>query len=279
MRVFILAVALLLPALPAWARDVWFTTSDGARLHYTETGPANAPLTLIFVPGWTMPGWIFAPQQRFFQRRYRVVLFDPRGQGSSQIPSTGYSQTRRGEDIAELIARLPGRVVVIGWSLGVLDTLAFIHQGGNPRIVGLVLVDNSVGEPPAPLYHPSPPGPPRPYPVFVREFVAGMFHTRQSPAYLARLTQACLRLPRPYAAALLAYPVPRSYWRAALLSTGVPVLYAVRPLWAAQAHNLVAERPHTDIAIFPRAGHALFIDQASRFDTLMRQFLERDIHS
>ncbi len=279
MRALILAVALLLPALPAWARDVWFTTSDGARLHYTETGPRHAPLTLVFVPGWTMPGWIFAPQQAFFQRHYRVVLFDPRGQGRSEITAQGYDQTRRGADLAELIARLPGRVVVVGWSLGVLDTLAFIHQGGNDRVAGLVLVDNSVGERPAPAYQPPPPGPPPPYPVFVRAFVAGMFHTRQSPAYLARLTRACLRLPPPDAAALLAYPVPRTYWKAALLSTALPVLYVVRPQWAAQAHNLVADRPHTDIAIFPRAGHALFIDEASRFDALVQQFLERDIRS
>jgi len=279
MRALLLALLLMMFALPARAAQIFFSASDGARLHYTITGPLSAKLTLVFVPGWTMPGWIFQRQQKFFQRRYRVVLFDPRGQGSSEITASGYDQNRRGADIADLIARLPGRVVVVGWSLGVLDTLAFIHQGGSAKIAGLVLIDNSVGERPAPVYHPPPPGPVLPYPGYMRAFVAGMFETSQSDYYIECLTNACLRVPKGDADDLLRYPVPRTYWKEALLSTSVPVLYAVRPGLKAQADNLVIDRPDTEIAIFPKAGHALFIDEASRFDELMQHFLEHDIVS
>ena len=47
-------------------------------------------------------------------------------------------------------------VVVVGWSLGVLDTLAYVHTHGDALIAGLVLVDNSVGEEPAPVPVPPP---------------------------------------------------------------------------------------------------------------------------
>ena len=110
MRSLLLALLFLALARPAMARDVFFTASDGARLHYSETGPPDAPI-LVFVPGWTMPGWIFDRQQRAFDEKYQVVLFDPRGQGSSEITPTGYDQDRRGADIGELLDRLPGKVV------------------------------------------------------------------------------------------------------------------------------------------------------------------------
>jgi microsomal epoxide hydrolase len=275
MRKLVLLVALLLAA-PACARDCYFTASDGAVLHYTENGPPGAHV-LVFVPGWTMPGWIFTPQLRVFERQYDVVLFDPRGQGLSEVTAGGYDQDRRGADIHELLARLPGQVVVVGWSLGVLDTLAYIHDFGDSKLAGLVLVDNSVGENPPPVWHKERPGPAIPRAEYMREFVAGMFRTRQSAAYLDRLTEATLKMPQWDADALLRYPVPRSYWKAALLSTDVPVLYVVRPALEGQADNLLLDRPNTRVAVFPNAGHALFVDQAGRFNALLGKFLGEQV--
>lgn len=279
MRFWLSALLGFLLAAPARAADYYFAASDGARLHYTETGPANAPY-LVFVPGWTMPGWIFTPQLKAFSQSYRVVLFDPRGQGSSEVTATGYNQDRRGEDLGELIERLPGKVVVVGWSLGVLDTLAWVHQGGSGKLAGLVLIDNSVGENPAPTQQPAPRHA-APAPVGrearMHAFVAGMFRTCPAEAYLNRLTASCLRVPPAQAEELLRYPVPRSYWKDAILSTDVPVFYAVRPRLEGQAQNLLLDRPNTSIAIFPDAGHALFVDDAGRFDALMQQFLETKV--
>jgi len=49
---------MLTAAAPAHAADMQFTTSDGVRLHVIEAGPPQAQ-TIVFVPGWTMPAWIF----------------------------------------------------------------------------------------------------------------------------------------------------------------------------------------------------------------------------
>jgi microsomal epoxide hydrolase len=255
--------------------DRFFTTSDGVKLHYTESGPAGGE-TIVLVPGWTMPGWIFSPQIEAFSAKYRVIAFDPRGQGESEIAASGYDQDRRGQDIAELLGQLgPKPAVLLGWSLGVLDVLAYIHAHGDARVAGLVLVDNSVGENPPPAYHPEPRhhGRALSHAAYMRAFVPGMFRTKQSAAYLARLTAACLRTPEADAAALLAYPVPRSYWKAALLATAKPVLYVVRPGLSGQAHHLLLDRANTQIAIFSNAGHALFVDDAAQFDSLTARFL------
>jgi microsomal epoxide hydrolase len=272
----LLLIALAWPR-PAPADDAYVLSSDGIRLHYTVTGPPNAK-TIVFIPGWTMPAWIFAPQIAYFSQTYRVIAFDPRGQGGSQIASTGYNPARRGADIADLLAQLgPRPVVIVGWSLGVLDTLAYIHQDGDARIAGLVLIDNSVGENPPPAPRRYVPEPARNHAAYMRAFVAGMFRTRQSPAYLARLTAATLVTPACDAAALLRYPVPRSYWREAIFSTTTPVLYVVRPGLRGQADNLRRDRPDTQIAIFTHAGHALFVDDAKQFNALMANFLVHQV--
>jgi non-heme chloroperoxidase len=287
MRHTLLASLVLgLLAAPAWGQslprgvtDHFFQSTDGVQLHYLEAGPSTAH-TLVFVPGWTMPAWIFMPQIMAFSAHYHVVAFDPRGQGDSAAPSEGYEPVRRGRDVAELIARLSGRVVVIGWSLGVLDTLASIHVAGDQRLAGLVLVDNSVGEEPSPPpYKPGPPrrGPPPNHVQSMKAFVRGMFRRPQPAAYIDRLTEATLRTPPDASRLLLAYPVPRSYWKEAVYATRVPVLYVIRPRWVAQGENLMRNRPNTEMEVFTDAGHALFIDDAARFNSVTEDFLTRHV--
>ena len=260
--------------------DRYFAASDGTRLHYLEAGTAFAR-TIVLVPGWTMPAWIWEAQIQAFGRRDHVVAFDPRGQGHSDVPPGGYEPIRRGKDIGDLIAHLgQTQVLVVAWSLGVLDTLAFVRTHGDAHLAGLVLVDNSVGEEPPPPVPPPPTGPPPPKPPHaeaMRRFVAGMFHTPRSQAYLDRLTQATLRTPEAAARALLSYPMPRGYWKEAVYATNRPVLYVVRPRWVPQAENLARGRPGTETEIFNTAGHALFVDEPARFNTIVANFIRRRV--
>jgi microsomal epoxide hydrolase len=207
------------------------------------------------------------------------VAFDPRGQGDSAAPASGYEPIRRGRDLAELISRVDSQpVVVVGWSLGVLDTLASIHVAGDRLIAGLVMVDNSVGEdppPPPPRFTLARPhfGPPPNHAKVMQAFVRAMFHRPQPPAYLDRLTEAALRTPESASKLLRAYPEPRSYWRDAVYETKVPMLYVVRQRWVAQGETLVRNRPDTEMEVFDDAGHALFVDEPARFNRVTEQFL------
>lgn len=271
----LLLLGLARPAVAA--QDRYFLSDDGVRLHYLEAGHGQ---TIVFVPGWTMPAWIFDHQIADFSQRYHVVAFDPRGQGDSAVPPGGYEPYRRGRDIANLLARLgPGRVLLVGWSLGVLDALAYVHEDGDSRLDGLVLIDNSVGEnpPPTPSPHPVRPRQPLSRAATMRDFVRGMFLHPQPAAYLQRLTDATLRTPPAAAAALLAYPVPRSYWKEAVYSTDKPVLYIVRPGLAGQAGNLQAHHPGAESVVLHDVGHALFVDEPQQFDAILQDFIRRRI--
>lgn len=274
----LLLVVLLCPAA-AWAADAEFTTSDGVRLHVIEAG-SRTENTIVFVPGWTMPAWIFQAQIRYFAQHYHVLALDPRGQGDSDIPATGYDHLRRGQDIAELIAAYGNHpVVLVGWSLGVLDSLSYVHQYGDALVAGLVLIDNSVGEDPPPVASRGSyvRGPRLDREETMRRFVQGMFVHYPGADYIEKLTEDALRTPPDAAARLGNYPVPRSYWRDAVWSVRRPILYIVRPRFYAQASNLVAHQSYAEAELFSDAGHALFVDEPQRFNLLMDSFIQRRV--
>ncbi len=209
-----------------------------------------------------------------------MVALDPRSQGDSDIARYGHEPYRRGQDIGELIAHVSADpVLLVGWSLGVLDSLAYIHTDGDGRIAGLVLVDNSVGEDPPPPLPRVPMHASRRLPrdIMMRNFVRSMFHTPQSAEYLERLTESCLRTPEYAAAALLAYPVPRTYWKEAVYSTGRPVLYVVTPRLSGQAENLREHDPVAESVVLQGVGHALFVDAPTQFDALVLDFVRRRV--
>lgn len=275
-----LALLALLTTHPALAADRSFVSSDGVRLHYIDQGQGPP---IVMVPGWTMPAWIFRTQIDDFARHYRVVAFDPRGQGDSDIANSGYEPFRRGRDIAELLDHVAGSApVLLGWSLGVLDVLAYIHAYGDSHVAGLILVDNSVGAGPAPRLAAPPrrarhPRPSPPRAVIMRGFVRAMFAEPQPPDYLARLTDAALRTPPAAAYQLRHYDVPRTFWKEAIDATDKPILYLVTPHFQLQADDLQAHHTGVETVVLRGVGHAMFVDDPAEFDRLVSDFLRRRV--
>jgi microsomal epoxide hydrolase len=275
--VLALALVPLLVAMPAAARDVasrTFETSDGVRLHYLEAGSGRP---LVFVPGWTMPARIWQAQIDHFSATHRVIALDPRSQGESAIARSGHTPERRARDITELLDRVVGEpAVVAGWSLGVLELLAHVDAEGDARLLALVLVDNSVGEEPPPAAGPRS--------TFfadlrrdragtTRKFVQAMYRRPDPVPSVDEITRAALRTPTDAAIALLSYPWPRERWRNALYATRKPVLYVVTPRWRAQGDNVVRRHADATLEVFEGAGHALFVDEAARFNRILDRFL------
>jgi non-heme chloroperoxidase len=57
------------------------TLSDGVRLSYIEAGTGKP---VVMVPGWSQMAIEFKHQLSGLSGRYRVIAFDPRGQGESR---------------------------------------------------------------------------------------------------------------------------------------------------------------------------------------------------
>jgi microsomal epoxide hydrolase len=252
-----------------------FRTSDGVVLSFLESGrihAASSHAAVAMIPGWCMPAHLWRGQLEHLGRRYHVLALDPRGQGDSQVPKSGYTAERRARDIHEFIESL-GQVLLVGWSLGAIESLQYVHMYGAQRLAGLVLVDSSVGEDPAPA-----PGAAfarrlrSERDTMLREFVSAIFVKPRPNDEIEALVRGAKRISLDDSLALLSYPFERTHWKGIVHGFKKPLLYAVTPQFAAQAENLKKHRPATRIEIFPDAGHALFVDQPERFNALIEEF-------
>src|SRR5438128_2311715 len=80
------------------------TTVNGADLYYEDTGSGRE--AILFAHGLLWSGRMFDAQVAALKGRYRCVTFDFRGQGQSEITTTGYDMDTLAEDAAALIQRL-----------------------------------------------------------------------------------------------------------------------------------------------------------------------------
>jgi microsomal epoxide hydrolase len=255
-----------------------FQTSDKVTLSFLEAGADRAggkTPTIALVPGWLMPATIWRRQLDAFGRRYSTLALDPRGQGESEVAPSGYTAERRAADLREFLAGR-SRVVLVGWSLGGIEALQYVQMFGTSQLAGVVLVDSSVGENAV-----SGSGG-----TFkeslradrdkaLREFMHAIFAKPRSEKEIAELTRSAKRMPLEDSLALLDYPYERAHWRRIARAFDKPLLYVVTPQYEQQAANLKKNRPATQVEIFRKAGHALFVDEPQRFNALIEKFLAR----
>src|ERR1700756_175912 len=145
--VFLLC-SLLVPSIVGQAtKNKFFKTSDGIRIHYLESGSGHP---IVFIPGWTMPAWIWQKQIDEFSKRYHVIAVDPRSQGESDKPNYGHLPETRARDYKELVDHLGLRKpVLVGWSMGCGELLSYVEQFGADNVGGFVLVDGFLSDNPS----------------------------------------------------------------------------------------------------------------------------------
>ncbi len=272
---------ILIPARFAFAQNsiqqVFFTTSDGVKLHYQEAGQGQA---ILFVPGWLMPADIWENQIRDLSKDYHVIALDPRSQGESDMTPQGNDPLRRSKDIDELLDHLHlDSVVLVGWSLGAFDVLAYLRQFGTAKVFAAVLVDS-------PLAAPSTPAPAQRSPYLQRfqgdrrqtgaDYVWSLFKQPLPRGFYKKLEAAEALVPTDIALSVLDNTRPGQVWEPSIQTLRqVPLLYAVTPTYASQAQYLLQIVPWARVEKFENCGHALFVDQAARFDAVLRDFLKQ----
>ena len=283
----LLALACMLAPQATWAqvelRSGHFMTSDSVELHYLEAG--SGP-TIVFVPGFTFPAEAWELQLAHFAATHRVVALDPRAQGRSEKTTEGHYLVRRGKDIGELIEHLGAApVVVVGWSLAVLEILTYAQEFGTEPFRGIVLVDmflgvdEELGEP-----HPYEPGW-RTGIVglqldrrnWTREWVRSLYRSEQSDEYFDAMTQAVLATPTNTAVTLLSNMMlmEERDWRPVVDELDRPVLFvASSQPWAVAEAEMVRERwPEIRVEVFENTGHALVVDEPEMFNRVLEEFL------
>ncbi len=118
--------------------------SDSLTIHYEESG--NGDIPIIFIPGLTMSTKVFVRQLEHYadSSQFRAISYDPRGQGLTTKTTEGHYYEQHGRDLSAVIRELDLKdAVLVGWSAGSYDMLAYIRECGIDNVRGVVLLDGS----------------------------------------------------------------------------------------------------------------------------------------
>jgi len=168
-------------------------------------------------------------------------------------------------------------VVLVGWSMAVNELLSYVDQFGTADLAGLVLVDDDSGA--------TTPAEAagalefigqiqRDRHKVVSEFIPSMFFKKpQPPGYVDRVVQASLRVPDNTAVALLVGKFATDN-RAVLPRIDKPtIVCAVKSPYMAGIIEMQKKIPQSRLEVFEGDGHALFVDDADKFNALLEDFL------
>jgi pimeloyl-ACP methyl ester carboxylesterase len=113
---------------------------NGVKLHYVVGGNGKP---LICLPGWPQTWYSYRNIAPTLAEKYKVIIVDIRGMGTSDKPELGYDKKTMARDIQDLIMKLElDRPIVLGHDIGgmVAMSLAF----NNPESVAkLVIMDGA----------------------------------------------------------------------------------------------------------------------------------------
>jgi pimeloyl-ACP methyl ester carboxylesterase len=124
------------------------TTDDGVKLYYEEAG-SGAPIVFVHEFGGDHRSW--EPQLRHFSRRYRCIAYNARGYPPSDVPEDfeRYSQARARDDIRDVLNQLKiEKAHIVGLSMGAFATLHFGMAYG-ARATSITVAGGGYGSHPA----------------------------------------------------------------------------------------------------------------------------------
>ncbi|WP_194816957.1 alpha/beta fold hydrolase [Nocardia sp. XZ_19_385] len=140
--------ALNKPATPPQIIPV--TTVDGARLRVHAYGPADGDV-IVLIHGWSCSIEYWNPQINALADRYRVVCYDQRGHGASDLGRRTPSADTLADDLSTVLdATLPRgrRAVLAGHSMGGITLQAWAArypEQVRERAAAVLLVNTAAG--------------------------------------------------------------------------------------------------------------------------------------
>lgn len=116
-----------------------FTTSDGTGIFYKDFGSGQP---ILFSHGWPLSADAWETQMLFFGAKgFRVIAHDRRSHYRSDQVWDGNNMDRYADDLAELIAHLDLKdMILIGHSTGGGEVAHYMGRHGTARVAAAVLV-------------------------------------------------------------------------------------------------------------------------------------------
>ena len=113
----------------------------------------EGPETIVFSHGLLWSGKLFHKQVEYFKSKYRIITYDHRGQGQSEVTDSGYDMDSLADDAAQLIERLKlGKVHFAGLSMGGFVTMRLAARRPDLIKSAILIETSSQPEPNAAKY-------------------------------------------------------------------------------------------------------------------------------
>jgi pimeloyl-ACP methyl ester carboxylesterase len=122
-----------------------YAWTNGFRTWYETAGPPVGPV-VVLMHGHTFDRTMWTDQVPVLADRFRVVAFDVRGHGRSEVPASGYWAACYADDLLALLDELAVHqpAVLVGNSVGG-STVAHVALAHPQRVAALVLSSASLG--------------------------------------------------------------------------------------------------------------------------------------
>ncbi len=113
--------------------------NGGGTLEFDDQG--NGP-AMVFLHGWSLGKEAFGRQRRALSDRFRIVVPDMRGHGSSRPFGKSDGINTLAGDLERLLVELDlTDVILVGWSMGALVAWQTVEGPQRGRIRGIVTID------------------------------------------------------------------------------------------------------------------------------------------
>lgn len=255
-----------------------FKTNDGVNIVYDDQG-SGTPIVILTGIGGSRKIWS-AQVPVLLAKGYRVVNIDARNQGASDQTVQGRRISRHAMDVAELLAALDlKQVILLGNSLGAATMFAYLSLCGEARVKAVIDVDQSpkmVADA----------GWPYGFKQLTWENFPDLLGEPMGKSTAGRIDDGVYaqvhaeKQLHPYDAALN-YPLMVDHatqdWRDVLMHLRAPLLIVAgeqspffNPQFAATAAQLAH---HGTAKIIPNAGHIVMAEQPAQFNQVLLEFL------
>jgi pimeloyl-ACP methyl ester carboxylesterase len=121
---------------------------DGTQISTREYGNPKGP-PILFIHGFSQcyMSWYKQITDPALLGRYRLVTMDLRGHGCSDAPVGPYLPRTQADDVKAVVDSMNlNKVTLVGWSLGGVIVLDYLHAHGTSSSTGAVFVGSGVGD-------------------------------------------------------------------------------------------------------------------------------------
>jgi len=124
----------LIKSLPGFSNH--YAEVNGTTLHYVSGGEGEP---LILIPGYPETWWAYHKVMPLLAQKYRLIVIEMRGMGSSAKPVDGYEKKNMAKDIFELVNLLGfEKVAIAGHDIGA--HVAFSFAANYPQLTSHLIV-------------------------------------------------------------------------------------------------------------------------------------------